>query len=270
MKFKFTLLSLFIVLLYSCQSVPKNIAYFQDFQDSGTQLITEKSYLDFEPVIKVSDVLSITVSSPTKLQESVAQFNLPMSSYKVPGERAVAASPSLQTYLVDKDGYVNFPVVGRIKLGGYSLSEASKRVADEVKKHVPDPIINIEILSFTVTVMGEVLQPGPVTVKNGRITILEAIGAAGDMTIFGERTNVLLTRDTNGKLERVRIDLTKSEVFSSPYFYLQQNDVLYIEPNDSKKRDSNYNQGKSYNLSVISTVIGAVSMVATLIIAFSK
>lgn len=270
MKFRLLFSFLTVILLYSCQSVPKDVAYFQDLDAQTQQRISQIDFSKYEATIQNNDVLLITVASPTLNQDVVAQFNLPMANYLTPGESSVQASPAMQTYLVDKDGYISYPVIGKIKLGGLAFSEAVKTMEKAVSDYVTNPIINMEIISFQVTVMGEVFKPGPVEAVNGRISILDALGAAGDLTIWGDRRNVLLIRDNNGKKEFVRFDLTKSEVFASPYFYLQQNDLVVVEPNDARKKESKYGQTDSYRLSIVSTIIGSISAVTTIILAINS
>ena len=266
MKNKIVFLFFVAALIFSCQSVPKNITYFQDLNKDSQKTGGKFDYVEYEARIKNSDVLMITVSSPTLNQEEVAQFNLPTTSYLAPGENVAMQSTTLQTYIVDKNGEVNYPVIGKVKVGGHTLSEAVDVVTARVAEYLEDPIININILSFKVSVLGEVRNPGPVVVTNSRISILDAIGAAGDLTVFGNRKNVKLMRDNNG-LEYAYIDLTSKDLFSSPYFYLQQNDVIYVEPNDTRKRDSQYGQSNNYKLSLFGSVVGAISVVASTVIA---
>jgi polysaccharide export outer membrane protein len=172
----------------------------------------------------------------------------------------------LQTYNVDIDGYINYPVIGRIKLEGMKKSEATKYLADMISKYVENPIINLQIISFRVIVLGEVGRPGPVAARNERLTILEAIGQAGDLTIFGERENVLLIRENDGIKQFARLDLTKADIFSSPYYYLQQNDVVVVETNDTRKRASKFGASENYRLAIYSSVLSTFSLLATTLI----
>ncbi len=264
MKNRIVFLLFTTVLFFSCQSVPKDITYFQDLDNKD---VSKFNYIEYEPRIKNSDVLMITVSSPMLNQEEVAQFNLPTTSYLAPGEKVAMQSTTQQTYTVDKNGEINFPVVGKLKLGGLKLSDAIDTVTYRVAQYLDDPIVNMNILSFKVSVMGEVRNPKTVVVTNSRISVLDAIGEAGDLTIFGNRKNVKLIRDNNGVTEVAYLDLTSKELFSSPYFYLQQNDIIVVDPNDTRKRDSKYGQSEYYKLSVIGSIVGAVSVVASTIVA---
>ncbi|GHV20881.1 polysaccharide biosynthesis protein [Bacteroidia bacterium] len=270
MKNKLIFFFLTALLVFSCQSVPKDITYFQDLDRTGGQSVTRLNYIEYEPRIKNSDVLMITVSSPVLNQEEVAQFNLPTTSYLAPGEKVSVQSTTLQTYIVDNNGTVNYPVIGKVKLGGLTLSDAIDTVTNRVVEYIEAPIVNMSILSFKVSVMGEVRNPGPIVVTNSRISILDAIGAAGDLTIFGNRKNVRLVRDNNGQLETAYLDLTSKELFSSAYFYLQQNDVIYVEPNNTRKRDSRYGQSEYYKISVFSTVLSTIAVLASVVGLFRK
>jgi polysaccharide export outer membrane protein len=266
MKIKIVFFSLLAILLYSCQSTPKNVAYFQNLSEYVKQN-HEDEYYKYEPIIKISDQLLITVSSPTLHQEIVAQFNLPVNSFLASGETLVAQTGNLQTYTVDTEGYIIFPVLGRIKMSDKTKSQAITYLTDMISKYAEEAIVNVQIVSFRVMVLGEVSRPGPVSARNERLTILEAIDMAGDLTIYGQRENVLLVREIDGKKEFARLDLTKAEIFSSPYYYLQQNDAIYVEANDARKRASKFGAAESYNMSIISLSFSALSVIASTAIA---
>jgi len=277
MKLKILLILIFPAFFFSCMTLPKNIIYFQDLDANRQSLQMTSDSGAYEPIIKKYDELLITVTAPILDQESVAQFNLPMTAYLSAGESTlptsntmtnVQQSPAIQTYIVDRNGTINYPVIGRIPLAGLTLSQAIETIRKSVSDYVKDPVINMKIMSFKVVVLGEVLKPGPVSVSQERISILDAIGAAGDMTIFGDRKNVRLIRENNdGSIKNVRFDLTSSDVFSSPYYYLQQNDKIIVEPNKTRQLDSKYSTGDSYKLSVYSMVFSAVSVIASTTIA---
>jgi len=271
MKLKILSILIFPAFLFSCMTVPKNILYFQDLDKyQQNQLMTSDS-IAYEPIIKKYDELLITVTAPILDQESVAQFNLPMTAYLTPGETgatSVQQAPVVQTYIVDHDGNINYPVIGRISLAGLTISQAIEQIRNSVSNYVKDPVINMKIMSFKVTVLGEVLKPGPIFVNQEKISILDAIGAAGSMTIYGNRKNVLLIRERNdGANEFIRFDLTKSDIFKSPYYYLQQNDKILVEPNRTRQLDSKFGTADGYRLSIVSMVVSAVSIIASTTIA---
>ena len=143
-------------------------------------------------------------------------------------------------------------------------NELSKFIEDKIRPELKDPFVLVQFMNFKVVVLGEVKTPGQISVQTERMSILDAIGAAGDLTIYGERKNVLLMREENGKRIFHRFDLTDQSLFESPYFYLRQNDVM---PNKAQRNNSNYNQLAQYRISVVSTVVSAISVLASLAIA---
>ncbi len=268
MKVKLALFIFSATLLFSCRSVPQDIAYFDDLNVTTLHGLSD-DYFKYEPTIKNNDQLLISVSSPVLNQEQVAQFNLPMNTYLAPGETTIIQSAAIQTYTVDKEGYINFPVIGRFKIGDLTRSQAVENLVAEISQYLDDPIVNLQVISFKVTVLGEVLQPGTIKVSDERISIFEALGAAGDMTIYGNRKNVRIIRDNNGQKEAAVLDLTKSDIFTSPYYYLQQNDILYVEPNNTKKSQSTYGATDNYKLQIFSIVFSALAIIANVIIAYA-
>lgn len=262
MKLKITLFSLLTIILFSCKSVPKDIAYFDDLEEYMAQTESNGSSA-YEPIIKNNDQLLITVSSPQIDQAEVAQFNLPMNTFLAPGETIIAQSAAVQTYTVDKYGNINFPTVGKLNLSGKTKSEAVDYIAEKISAYVEEPIVNLQIISYKVTVIGQVLTPGTIKVTDERMTIFEALGAAGDMTIHGNRKNVKVVRENNGKKEEAILDLTKSNILSSPYYYLQQNDIVYVEPNKAKKKESLVGTADTSQIQALSIVFTAITAVAT-------
>ena len=263
MKIRFLFFSALAVCFFSCRSVPKDITYLQDF-DSYMQKVHSDSFSVYDAFIKSNDQLMISVAAPVLDQAQVAEFNLPANTFLAPGEKTVMQSSVLQTYWVDPQGDINFPVIGKIRLAGLTRSQAVDLIAQKVSEYLPNPIINLQIIAYKVTVLGEVFKPGPIDVPDGRVSILDALGAAGDLTIYGNRRNVLLIRD-NRSIHK--FDLTSSDIFDSPYFYLQQNDVIYVEPNDSRKIESKIGLADNYRLSIFSISLSALSIIASTVIA---
>jgi len=270
MKRKKTLLILiYPAFFFSCMTVPKNIVYFQDLDKNEKYLQIENTSATYEQVVKKHDELLITVSAPVLDQIKVAQFNLPLTSYLTPGEETmIQQTPSVQTYVVDHEGAINYPVIGRIPLAGLTKSQATEKLKSLVSDYIDDPVITLKIMSFQVTVLGEVQKPGTIKVNQEKFTILDAIGAVNDLTIYGNRNNVLLIRENDdGNSEFVRFDLTKSDLFTSPYYYLQQNDIIVVEPSKTRQLDSKYGVSDSYKLSVFSMVFSALSIIASTTVA---
>lgn len=257
------LIPLFPLLLFvSCRTVHDPIAYFQDIDNWAGEAADSMNYA---PKIMPDDELSITVSGVDP--NAVAVFNMPLSSYPTPGETEISMAPVLHTYLVDSRGKINFPVLGEIAVAGMTREELTDLMAGKLAAYVKEPIVTVQIRNFKVSVLGEVARPGTVRIANERLSVLDAIGMAGDLTIYGNRKNVLLIRDNGGRKEYHRFDLTSAESLRSPYYYLQQNDVLYVEPNKFRKGNARYSQNQQFNVSLASTVISAISVLASLAIA---
>ena len=268
MNLKNLLILFFTAFFFSCATPPKNIVYFQDLRENGQYASTSNILAAHEPIIKNFDELIITISAPVLDQLSVAQFNLPLTTYLTPGEVNYQQSLSVQTYIVDHDGTINYPVIGKISLAGLTKSQAIEHLRKLVSNYINNPIVTLKIISFNVTVLGEVLKPGTISVNQEKISVLDAIGAAGDLTIYGNRENVLLLRENNdGTLNHIWLDLTSSDLFSSNYFYLQQNDKIIVSPNKTRQLDSKYGVADSYRLSIFSMVFSAVSIIASTTIA---
>lgn len=213
------LLSSFLVLSQSCIT-RKDISYFQDITDSvSTQPITQ----NFEAVIQSGDLLSIHVTSLSK--EASSFFN-------VIGE--ATDQQVANTYLVDALGNIEMPLIGSVKVAGKTTQIAKTEIKGKLEKYLSGPTVNMRIRNFKVTVLGEVLNPGVYTIPNEKITLVEALGLAGDMTIFARRINVLVIREETGQRKFVKLDLTSKAFFESEYYYLHSNDVLYVEPGKGK------------------------------------
>jgi len=211
-----------LLCLCSCFGSRKAI-YFDIKKDAVTQIENPAT----EPVIQPNDLLNITVSS--KSPEASEIYNLPMPN------RIVSAT-ELNGYLVGPDSMIQFPVIGAIKAAGLTKNELRMEIAHSLveNKLLLDPVVSIRNLNYKVTVLGEVQRPMVVTVPAERITLLEAIGFAGDLTLGANRENVLLIREENNKRIFKVMNLNSNEIFSSPYFYLKPNDVIYVQPNKTK------------------------------------
>ncbi len=239
-----------ILFLSSCAS-KKEIVYFQDAGQYETIVSTNKHVGKF----KIDDVVSIHVS--TFDPEASVPFNL----YR--GSSELGVRPEQIDYIIDKNGEIDFPVIGSIKIVGLSSEETKTLVKEKLKQYLKDPIVNVRLKNFTVTILGEVNRPGTYPVNGEQITILEAIGLAGDLTIKGKRENVMVTRDFNGTKVYTRIDLTKKSVMDSPVFYLTQNDMVYVEPNKSAVTSSALDNRASIWVSIASVLITSTVLIIT-------
>lgn len=250
---KVVLLILFLqFLITSCVS-RKKIVYFQN--DEIEQAKVSNSY---KTIFKPDDLLQITVSSIDL--EAVKPFNLPAVSYSTTSD-GVAGAPRQQTYLIDKDGFIDFPVIGKIKIGGLTRNQAIEFLKNKLDPdYIKHPTINIRISNYSITVLGDVSKPGTYTIPNERITILEAIGLAGDLNITGKRNTVKVIRENNGKKLNYTVDLRTNKLFTSPVYYLQQNDILYVEQNRASSQDAAYNRNTGLVVSVASIVISLINI----------
>ncbi|HEU4472143.1 MAG TPA: polysaccharide biosynthesis/export family protein [Flavisolibacter sp.] len=218
----------FLFMLSSCVSTRKSV-YFADQNDEV--LLSTISIP--EPVIQNNDLLSISVSSLNPQASSV--FNMPNLSY---ANTTTAQGTPVQAggYLVNPEGYIQFPILGAIKAAGLTENQLRTQIVKSLvdKKLLLDPIVTVRHLNFKVTVLGEVAHPTVINVPNEKITMLEALGLAGDITIYGKRDNVMLIREEAGKKTIKRLNLNSTELLSSPYYYLRSNDIVYVEPNKAK------------------------------------
>lgn len=252
MKFvKITLLSLLFVLFLttSCAS-RKDLVYLQGASNA-------KELVSYEPVLQPDDIVMIVVSSENP--EVAAPYNLKAITVQGDSENTIGTQ-RMQTYILDKEGKIEFPLLGSIALGGLTKTQAVAKLKELLKDHVSDAVINFRILNFKVTVLGEVQKPGTYSVASERITLLEAIGMSGDLTIYGNRTNVLLIREKNGTKTMERIDLTKSDFLNSSAYYLSQNDVVYIEPNKTRINSSAIGPNLTVGISALSLIVTIIAL----------
>ena len=238
--------------IFSCVS-PKKLIYFQN----DNELLKFKKE-DYELRFKKNDVLTIDVSSSDV--EAVRPFNLATVAY---GNITNSASgtPKQQTYIIDNNGEVNFPLLGKIKLEGMSRIKSIDFISEKLKPYVSDVTVNINITNFRINVMGDVKNPGSFLIPNGKVSIIDAIALAGDLNLSGIR-EVNIRRETKDGILSGIIDLKSNDLFSSPFFYLQQNDIIYVSPNKAKSQSASYNQNTGV---IISTASIIISLIAVLI-----
>lgn len=248
---RFALLLLFSMFLFSCGS-RKNIVYLQNIE-SAKGLDQKRS---FEPVLQPDDLLSIIVSAETP--EVTVPFNLPQiqGNYEINNNQN-----GIKTYLIDNMGNIDFPVIGKVKLGGLTRTEATNKMTQAVSEYIKDPSVNLRILNFKISVLGEVNKPGSFTIEGERVTLLEALSQAGDLTIFGKRNNILVIREIDGKKSFNRVDLTKADFINSSYYYLTQNDVIFVEPNQTRVNASAYGPNIAIIFSIISLAVTSIILI---------
>ena len=248
MKFRI-LLFLGLQLLFSC-SGKRNLVYFSETDKAYNEDKIESSKI-IEPLISSGDIFSITVTSLNPVAD--VPFN----------RTATINATSLSTtsdegYLVDENGYIDFPVLKAVKIGGLTKLQAKTLLTELLLKYLSDPIVTIRYLNYRITVIGEVSNPSSFPVPSERINILEAIGLAGDLTVYGKRDNVLIIKEKEGIRKTIQLNLTDRNVLNSPNFYLEPNDVVYIEPVKSRKDQASLTRN---NITLFLAIISTASLI---------
>ena len=244
------LLALF---LFSCAS-RKDVVYYQDIDSIAIQEKTNS----YEIKIQADDLLKITVFSEDP------EIALPFNLISPTGSDTSSGAQSPLSYLVGANGTIDFPTLGNLKVAGLTRSEMLKMLQDKIKVYIKNPIINLQITNFKFSVQGEVNAPGTYPVASNRVTLIEALTMAGDLTIFGKRNNILIIRELDGLKSYNRVDITKSEFIKSPFYYLAQNDVIYVEPNKSKIGAAGVGPSTGLIFSVTSLLIGVITLIISL------
>ena len=262
MKFKsFIFAFICPMLMVSCTSY-KNVPYLQNPE-------VVNSYVDSLPMydaqIMPKDLLTITVN--TSDPEAAAPFNLVVQSpINVARTSNLTQQPSLQQYLVNNEGFIDFPVLGRLKVGGLTKNQAEDLIREKLGDYLREvPIVTVRMSNYKIAVLGEVARPGMFTVNNEKVNIFEALAMAGDLTVWGIRDNVKLIReDATGKREIINLNLNNAEIVTGPYYYLQQNDILYVSPNKTKAKNSDIGQSTSLWFSATSILVSIASLLVTI------
>jgi polysaccharide export outer membrane protein len=248
---------LFAWILLSACSTPKDVVYFQNAGNYEAY----KNVEQYEVYIHQDDLLAIMVNSLAT--EAALPFNLPMANYYVGGE--LYGQQRVLGYLVDKEGAIDFPILGKLQVEGLTRNQLRDLIKEKLKTDglLKDPIVTVNFLNFKVSVQGEVSRPGSFNISGERITLLEALSMAGDLTIYGRRDRVAVIREANGERMILYHDLSNTDVFNSPCYFLQQNDIVYVEPNKRRIQQSNINQNNSASvwLTIVSVLLTATSII---------
>jgi polysaccharide export outer membrane protein len=248
----------------SCVS-PKSIVYFQgDSTRYSSQAVVQK----YIPKIQEGDILSIIVGSLNAEANEVFnmpnQFTTASTNYSSTGGGARIQPLG---YLVDSDGSIEVPLIGRLKVNGLRTSEAADTIRTRLQNYLKEPSVIVRNLNFKVSVMGEIKAPAVYVIPDEKITLPEVLSLAGDLTIYGNRSNVMIIREENGKREYARVDLTSREIFNSPYYYLHKNDVIYVEPVKAKMLDTD---SRIRTVPLIVTIVGGISTLGILILNLTR
>lgn len=246
--------ALSVVLLTSCAPKAK-IVYYQNIEES---LQANAQWNSFVTKLQADDLLMIVVSAEDI--ESAAPFNLVNTMTSNPNNPAGAAQMQQQLYLINAQGYIEMPIIGSLKLSGLTRTEAVQLIKNKVSRYLNDPIINLRIMNFKVTVQGEVVRPGVHSINSERLTLPEALALSGDLTIYGKRNNILVIRENDGERTFERVDMTQSDFIHSPYFYLRQNDIVYVEPNKTRVNSSSVGPNISIGISALSLLVTIIAL----------
>ena len=264
-KLFYFILAAVAVLLTSC-STPKNVAYIQN----SDSIDYAKSEFLYDARIMPKDILTITVN--TVNPEAAAPFNLIVSTEMNTNSRGnltASGQRALQSYLVDNNGCIDFPVVGKLQVGGLTKSMCEKLIHDKIQRYMnaeENPIVTVRMSNYKISVIGEVNRPGMFTVGNEKINIFEALAQAGDLSIYGVRDRVKLIRENaKGRKEIHTINLNDANIVNSPYYYLQQNDVVYVEPNQVKARNSAIGTSTTIWISVTGALVSLASLIVNVL-----
>ena len=257
------IIGLCALLLSGCSSY-KKVPYLQD-SDIVSSLQTPLPMYDAK--IMPKDLLTITVN--TTDPEVAAPFNLTVQTvYNVANSNSLSRQGTLQQYLVSNDGSIDFPVLGRLQVNGLTKSEAENLIREKLGAYLKEtPIVTVRMANYKISVLGEVARPGMFTINNEKVNILEALALAGDLTIWGMRDNVKLIRENAvGQREVIHLNLNKADIITSPYYYLQQNDILYVTPNKTKAKSSDVGQSTSLWLSGTSIFVSLINILVTFLV----
>ncbi|MFT4095303.1 MAG: polysaccharide biosynthesis/export family protein [Niabella sp.] len=270
MKRNLLVILLMSILAISCTNY-KRLTYFNNVSDSSSV------YKNGEDIplavynavtIKIDDIISVivtTIDPQTSIADAINLISQPPVRSAVSGNQSQTFNNNTQGFLVDKSGDIELPLLGTVHAEGLTTSGLRDLIKEKAKKYFKEPTVNVRLLNFRVTVLGEVVRPGTYSVSNERVSVLDALGLAGDLTVYGKRDNVMVIREINNTKKAVRMSLNDARIMSSPYFYLQQNDVVYVEPVKNKAIQSDASASRT-----ISIVTGAASVLAVIVAALLR
>lgn len=258
-------LVILIALISASCNTKRDLAYFSDTKSSNAGVLLSS---DYQIKIEPADELTIWVSS--LVPEATTQFNNIAPGAQDNSNTEVMSNLRSLNYIVDKNGCIDFPGIGKIDVKGMTTMQLKDYLVTQISKTVKDPQVIVILQNFKVNVLGEVKEPQMIKVQSEKFSVFDALASCGDLTEYGKREGVMVIRQMpDGETVYQRLDLHDSNITGSPFFYLKQNDVVYVEPNNVKQDNSKYNQNNGFKLSVISTIVSAVSVVSSLIIALS-
>ncbi|WP_037322404.1 polysaccharide biosynthesis/export family protein [Salegentibacter sp. Hel_I_6] len=246
------------IIVSSC-ATKDDVVYF----DNANSLEGKENLLDYEPRIERNDVLRINVSSSSVNEEIVAPFQMNQQGQQGSGGGG-NQNLSLTGYLVSPQGTINFPVLGTVEVEGLSRTEIQQKLQEQIAEYVRNPVVDVRIVNFSVTILGEVGSPGRVQITDGRLTMPELIAMSGDITYNGRRKNIKIIREVDGVKTVGYIDMTESNLFDSPFFYLKQNDLVYVEPTYRAVKSAGFFTSYQGIISVGTTIISLYFLINSL------
>ncbi len=248
------------ILLASCQSY-KKVPYLQDSGEAQRAVAEAKLY---DARIMPKDLLTIVVSCTAP--ELAEPFNLTVATPVSAAQSSLTSQPALQQYLVDNRGNIEFPILGTLHIGGLTKSEAETLIKGKLSDYIKEsPIVTVRMANYKISVIGEVNAPGTFTISNEKVNLFEALAMAGDMTVYGLRDNVRLIReDADGHQHIITLDMNRADIVQSPYYYLQQNDILYVTPNKTKAKTADISTSTTIWFSVVGTLVSLASLIITI------
>lgn len=247
-------LMLLLLMISSCVS-RKEMVYFQEIEQlNKSQIQRSGNNLEIRP----DDLLTIRVSAPE--QEAAIPFNLTKT---IQSSNAIRGDVEPETYMVSNEGTIEFPILGTIEVAKLTTFEVADKIKIMITDYVKDPIVNVRVLNFQISVLGEVAKPGTFDIEDDHISVSKALAMAGDLTIYGKRENILVMGETEGEKTYAYLDLTDANVVNSPHYYLRQNDVVYVEPKSTRRQTAG-------STGLAATYISIASVLASLIVLFTK
>lgn len=263
MKIRLLIISIISLLIVSCKP-QQNFNYMKNIEDTAVKTALQQQ----NNTIQVGDQIVILVTA--KDMDVVKPFNQNYSSSQIVNQNGTAGgnTPSVgqqiitgPTYLVDANGDIDFPQLGKINTKGQTLVDLQNILRDKISRYVINPSVNVRLLNFKITILGEVSRQGDYIVQNGQATLLNALGMAGDLTMYGERNNILVVRTVDGQISKERIDITDANFFQSPYYNLKQGDVIYVSANQTRQKTSRLDPNAGIYISVASIVVTILALV---------
>ncbi|WP_313803823.1 polysaccharide biosynthesis/export family protein [Flavobacterium sp.] len=258
-SFKKILPFLVVFTLMSCVSRREMVYLYNTNQATKKEEGKEAAKIEYESVLQRDDVLSIIISAENP--EVAAPYNLKAVSISNTTGTTATHAGNLENYIIDKNGEIEFPQIGKIKLEGLTRNEAVEKLKEILSEYITNPTVHMRIVNFKISVIGEVSNPGMHTISSERITLLEALSLSGDLTIFGKRQNVMVIREQEGAKTVAKVDITNADFLNSEYYYLKQNDVVYVEPNGARRNASIIGPNITVGLSVLSFAIGIILLI---------